>query len=119
MAAAFAAMEKFSDRLRQACRIAGVEWGQTAIAEALGVAKQTADRWMGESMPRADQLFMIADRLQVDARWLATGQGEMRNAANEAQATTASDMVSKRTPLRRTGRDAGIKTGVSKLKKLR
>lgn len=71
---ASADMEKFSDRLKEACRRAGVEWGQTAISQAIGVAKQTADRWMGEGQPSADVIFKVADKLNVDARWLATGE---------------------------------------------
>lgn len=65
---------KFSDRLRSACRSAGIEWSQTAIGRALGVKKQTADRWMGDGQPAADTVFSIADTLKVDPRWLATGQ---------------------------------------------
>lgn len=70
----FADMDKFSERLKDACRRAGVEWGPTALGAAFEVAKQTAERWMGESQPSAQKLFDIADKLKVDPRWLATGE---------------------------------------------
>lgn len=67
----------FSERLKKACDHSGIGWSQTAIGRALGVSKQTAERWMGDGKPSADTLFAVADKLKVDARWLATGEGEM------------------------------------------
>lgn len=74
----------FSERLKKACERVGIEWSQTAIGRALGVKKQTADRWMGDGQPAADTLFAVADKLRQlgaplpysDARWLATGESE-------------------------------------------
>jgi transcriptional regulator with XRE-family HTH domain len=68
---------KFSERLKKATARAGIEWSQTAIGKALGVSKQTADRWMGDGQPAADTIFKVADALKVDARWLATEEGLM------------------------------------------
>jgi transcriptional regulator with XRE-family HTH domain len=73
---------KFSERLKSACAKGGIEWSQTAIGRALGVSKQTADRWMGDGQPSAETLFGVADKLRElgvayplsDPRWLATGQ---------------------------------------------
>lgn len=70
-------MTTFNERLREAARHAKVEWGQTAIAKSLEVSKQTVDRWMGTGEPKPAQLFRIADRWKIDARWLATGEGQM------------------------------------------
>jgi transcriptional regulator with XRE-family HTH domain len=70
-------MGGFSERLKRASSRLKVEWGQTSLGAFLGVSKQTAERWMGEGQPASDRLFDIADRLGVDARWLATGSGDM------------------------------------------
>ena len=93
------AEKPFTKRLREALALHGVEWGQTAIATFFDIPKQTADRYMGGSEPRPAKLFEMADRLGVDPRWWATGQGMMRSAANEMPIS-----VRDRTPLRRTGR---------------
>lgn len=63
----------FGERLRQSAEKAGVAYSQTAIADYLGVRKQNVDGWMKGSLPRADQLFDMADKLKVDPRWFATG----------------------------------------------
>lgn len=68
----------FRDRLRESAEYAGVEYSPTAIGRALGVSKQTVHQWMMSSEPRPAMLFHIADSWNVDARWLATGDGEMR-----------------------------------------
>jgi transcriptional regulator with XRE-family HTH domain len=71
----------FNERLREAARHAGVEWSQTAVAKALGYTKQTVDRWFGTGEPKPAQIYNIADRWKVDARWLATGEGDMAKGA--------------------------------------
>jgi transcriptional regulator with XRE-family HTH domain len=68
---------EFPDRLAQAATHAKVEHSPTALGKFLGVNKQTAATWMSGSLPRADKLFEYADRFGVDARWFATGQGDM------------------------------------------
>ncbi len=80
---------EFSDRLKAAARHAEVEWSQTAVARSLGYSKQTVDRWFGSGEPKAAQVFAIADRWKVDARWLATGQGDMVKQETEATARDA------------------------------
>lgn len=47
---------------------------QTAIAIYLGVPKQNVHTWMKGTLPRADQLWDLADKFKVDAQWLATGK---------------------------------------------
>lgn len=66
-------------RLEKACARAGVPYSQTAIGKLFepNVNKQTVDTWMNGSLPRADILYRLADALRVDARWLATGDGDM------------------------------------------
>lgn len=63
----------FGARLLQAAEKSRIPYRQSAIARYLGVQKQNVDSWMKGGLPRADQLFAIADKFQVDARWLATG----------------------------------------------
>lgn len=65
---------EFGDRLRQAAEGLGIPYKQTPIADYLEVRKQNVDAWMNGSLPRSDQLFIIADKLKVDPRWLATGK---------------------------------------------
>ena len=70
-------MRPFNERLRDAATYAGVEYSQTVIANSLGIKKQTVDRWFSGYEPRPAMIFHIADRWGVDARWLATEEGEM------------------------------------------
>ena len=68
----------FSARLKQAAEHAGVPYSQQAIASQIREDRRKVDGWMkNDSLPRADVLFTLAERLGVDARWLATGRGEM------------------------------------------
>lgn len=71
-------MRPFRDRLREAAKHFGVEYGQTAIARALSVPKQTVDQWMGNSAPSAQMVFHIADKWAgLSPRWLALEEGPM------------------------------------------
>ena len=63
----------FGNRLRQAAEKSRIPYSQSAIAIYLGVQKQNVDSWMKGGLPRADQIFEMADKFKVDARWLATG----------------------------------------------
>lgn len=67
----------FSVRLMKAAEHARIPYKQTALGDFLDVNKQTVDQWMSGSLPRADKMFDVAGRLGVNARWLATGDGEM------------------------------------------
>jgi len=73
----------FGGRFLQAAenaRVAGLWSGapnsQTAIGIYLDVSKQHVDGWMNGILPRADQLWEIADKFKCDARWLGTGKHE-------------------------------------------
>jgi transcriptional regulator with XRE-family HTH domain len=68
-------LDDFGTRLLQACRHAGVAYSQSAIGHLIDTNKQTVENWMKGTVPRADTLFRLADALEVDARWLATGAG--------------------------------------------
>ena len=50
---------------------------QADIARRIGVSRATVNDWFqGRSVNlRPEHLFAVADLLQVEARWLATGQG--------------------------------------------
>lgn len=89
---------KFSERLRKAAAYAQVEWGQSAIAKSLGIERrQTVDRWMGDGTPSPEMVFHIADTWNVDARWLATGKGDMiaGKSADGALKPDEEDMVAR------------------------
>lgn len=71
---------RFWERFQKAAEHAKVAWSPTVIGAALGLRKQTVARWMDEAAdgdPSGANVFLIADRWKVDARWLATGEGEM------------------------------------------
>ena len=67
----------FQSRFQEAAAYAGVEFAPTSVGRSLGVSKQTAQYWMTTGEPKAAMVFRIADSWNVDARWLATGQGTM------------------------------------------
>lgn len=67
----------FANRFRRAAAHARVEWSPTAIGSSLTRPKQTVARWMDTGKPSGEDLFLIAERWKVEARWLATGEGSM------------------------------------------
>jgi transcriptional regulator with XRE-family HTH domain len=69
-------MEAFADRLKKAAAHKQVKYSATEIGRSLGLAKQTVHRWMkGSAQPSPENLYLIADRWEISARWLATGEG--------------------------------------------
>lgn len=71
-------MSKFLERLQQAAKFAGVGHSQAAIADSLGIKRQTVNRWFRDGIePSADNCFDIAAKWGVDGRWLKKGEGEM------------------------------------------
>jgi len=69
-------METFADRLKRAAAHKQVKYSATEIGRSLGLAKQTVHRWMrGSAQPSPENLYLIADKWQISARWLATGEG--------------------------------------------
>ncbi len=75
-------VEDFStiqDRLRKALDERG--WDIATLSRQIpGLSHQSVYKWFsGETrFPRPDHLFLVADLLEVDARWLATGEGQMK-----------------------------------------
>ena len=65
----------FRDRLRDACKLVGVTT-PAQFADRVKVSRQTGHKWWSGSTKnlRAIDLFDIADRLGVSARWLLTGE---------------------------------------------
>jgi phage repressor protein C with HTH and peptisase S24 domain len=57
--------------------------GETAPATLARIAKispqSLSDYKVGKSKPKSEQVFVLADILGVNPRWLATGSGSMRN----------------------------------------
>lgn len=71
-------MSMFTDRLQQAARFIGVSDRQAAIADALGLKKQTVNRWfMTNGEPSAAILHDIAKKWNIDPYWLKSGTGTM------------------------------------------
>ena len=70
-------MAEFRDRLRAA--IARSNKTAKAIYGQIGVSKAIYYNWQSEggSLPRAENIFPLADALGVEARWLITGEGPM------------------------------------------
>lgn len=71
-------MSTFLERLVQAAEFAGVGATQAAIADTLGIKRQTVNRWFRDGIePNSDNCFDIAAKFGVDGRWLKQGEGEM------------------------------------------
>ena len=77
---------EFGDRIKEAREAKG--WDQAKLAGEVGISRQSVFAWeTGETKNvRPDNLFKAADALEVNARWLATGNGpktpEMNRAIN-------------------------------------
>ena len=71
-------MRPFKDRLREAADKAGVPYKPTAIANSLGISKQTIHQWMDRGRPTPENIFVIADKWGLNPRWLAIEDGPMR-----------------------------------------
>jgi len=71
-------MDGFSERLKVAMELSGIKPVQ--LAAVVGVTPQSVGKWMRGEVEdlMSNHLFSVADATQVDARWLATGQGEPR-----------------------------------------
>lgn len=65
----------FGDRVKQAREAKG--WNQAVLAEKVGISRQSVFAWEnGETKAvKPENLFKAADNLEVNARWLATGEG--------------------------------------------
>lgn len=71
-------MIKFSERLLQAARYAGVGESQAAIAKDLGLDRQTVNHWFrNDATPGADNLALVQKKWGVNAEWLRSGDGGM------------------------------------------
>lgn len=73
---------RFAERLQQACEQAGLpnERGWIAKIGRMAEVSHTAVRkWLnGEQIPSNERCILLAKRLQVNASWLYSGQGDMR-----------------------------------------
>lgn len=67
----------FRERMVLAAKHAKVPFTPQSLGTFLGVDRRKAAVWMSGSLPRADKLFDLADRFGVDARWFATGNGDI------------------------------------------
>lgn len=81
----------FSERLRAAMRMAGVDvrW----LSRRLGVSYQAVAKVLngGSKSMSASNTALAAEALGVNARWLATGDGEMRSVAIPVGVATETD----------------------------
>jgi transcriptional regulator with XRE-family HTH domain len=68
-------LHDFSERLRQ-CATAR-KLNQTQLAKMVGLPSSSMNRyWNGDRMPPADLLFLLADTLAADPKWLMFGEAE-------------------------------------------
>lgn len=65
----------FQHRLREEMRRLGIK-SSAELARFAHVGWSTANQWLHGSIPRKLALFDLASRLQVNAEWLETGEGE-------------------------------------------
>lgn len=104
-------VDDFPERLRRACLYAGVAYSPTKIGHHIGENKQTVHAWMhAGSLPRADTLFMMADKFGVDPRWLATGEGPGPGAAAQYDFASVNEV---------TGRSKFHQDGKRKLQRIK
>lgn len=81
---------EFAERLdSRATRLFG-RGKQSEISRRTGRSKQTVSAWFAGSMPSGDALFVLADAIEVNPRWLATGVGEE---LRHAEASESDDSV--------------------------
>ena len=91
-------MESINDRLRQL--LAEDPRSDAAIARAIGVSRATIGDWKkGRTKDfKLENLFAIADELNVSARWLATGKGPMRDPLQTPKISSVIDALSTVSP---------------------
>lgn len=70
-------MSNFRERLQQAAEYAGSGTTQAAIAAALGLNRQTVNRWFLGGEISAENLLDISSKWGVRLEWLRDGDGEM------------------------------------------
>ncbi|MCB1776532.1 MAG: helix-turn-helix transcriptional regulator [Candidatus Competibacteraceae bacterium] len=70
----------FPERLKAACRDAGLPVTQPALARAFGLSTTTIWHYLhGEKLPSMDTAIAIAGKLGVCVEWLLTGNGPQRS----------------------------------------
>ncbi len=74
------AAKGFSERIKAAAELIG---GQAALAEKLGVTRQSVSSWTKQngSTPGGMKLLEIIAATGCDAAWLLTGEGDIHGAA--------------------------------------
>ncbi len=71
-------MERLNQRIAEAARLSGAS--RTAMAKACGTSAAAVSKWFsGDSKEiKVAHVFALADMCQVDAKWLAIGEGSPR-----------------------------------------
>jgi transcriptional regulator with XRE-family HTH domain len=89
------AVDTFAERFKHARQKAGLSLSK--IADSLGVSPQAV--WNYENRAdgglAADRLFPLADVLDVNARWLATGQGDFCDGEQRSSASIKEQRIAK------------------------
>ncbi|HZM36003.1 MAG TPA: helix-turn-helix transcriptional regulator [Burkholderiales bacterium] len=71
-------MTTFVERLVQAAEHKGIGTTQSEIAAALGMHRQTVNKWFAAGVPPSGETILyIARKWDIDPRWLETGEGSM------------------------------------------
>jgi transcriptional regulator with XRE-family HTH domain len=88
-------VDTFAERFKDARQKVGLSLAK--IADSIGVSPQAT--WNYENRPdggvAADLLFPLADDLVVNARWLATGDGDVCNAEQRSVASLKVERIAK------------------------
>lgn len=67
---------RISERIRAARKFRG--WSQSQLAKAIGLSLRAVQRYeAGETIPKTPVLAAIARVLNINEKWLITGEGEM------------------------------------------
>lgn len=76
-----------AERLRETLVTAGIS--NADLARLVGVTRSAVTHWVNGTSPniRPEHLFRIADALNIEARWLATGDGPKIRQRLSAQQT--------------------------------
>jgi transcriptional regulator with XRE-family HTH domain len=86
-------MTPFIDRMLRAAKHAGVGESQSEIADSLGLARQTVNRWFKGGEPNAEQTFSIARTWRVSPEWLKSGTGEMLPSPGDGLSLEEKDLI--------------------------
>jgi transcriptional regulator with XRE-family HTH domain len=76
--------ERIADARYQAGRRRGKRWTQREVAKGVGVAEGTVTAWeAGVQVPEGENLFKLAELLEVSPAWVLRGEDEEKEESGE------------------------------------